>query len=461
MDEIETESENQNDNTDLKDELKNVEEEMFPPEEESGEEKELNVGNIFAAIFIFIAVIVIILMIATSGKKKKKAENTELDKSGSKTEIDFKIKEKEDEFEIFDNDFEVKDKNDEKIDEIINNLPPEFQLNTSQPQAEQAPVSHLGTTSKVSNSSDRPDTRNSKSTRKIEGIKGQDYSFANSTNNGNLISNTLNGNYGYAQNYSQPPSKEDYIAQQMEAIQKMQSSYQNQYNQNNNINQYYQSNKENFFSSQANTSGSGNYLPYNSVWDGTIISAALITAINTDNPGIVIARVTENVWSSYDQSLLLIPAGSLLYATYNSSVSYGQNRVQVAWNLLIRPDGYRTQLGNMNGVDAQGSSGYKGFVNNHPFETLKALGLIAVFSIIQTEITGEINTANNEYVQNAMNDVYAEASKMGNKILDKALDIKPTIKIKEGTEIKLITNTPLELPPVEIPEISGKYVRKN
>ena len=113
----------------------------------------------------------------------------------------------------------------------------------------------------------------------------------------------------------------------------------------------------------------------------------------------------------------------------------------------------------MNGVNAQGASGYRGSVSNHPFETLKALGMIAMFSIIQTEISNDINSQNNEYLKNSMTDVYAEASKMGNKILNKALDIKPTIKIKEGTEIKLITNTPLELPPVEIPVAQERYVR--
>ena len=146
-------------------------------------------------------------------------------------------------------------------------------------------------------------------------------------------------------------------------------------------------------------------------------------------------------------------------ATYNSSVTYGQKDVQVACNLLIRPDNYWVQLGNMNGVNAQGASGYRGSVSNHPFETLKALGMIAMFSIIQTEISNDINSQNNEYLKNSMTDVYAEASKMGNKILNKALDIKPTIKIKEGTEIKLITNTPLELPPVEIPVAQERYVR--
>ena len=237
-------------------------------------------------------------------------------------------------------------------------------------------------------------------------------------------------------------------------------SIQNQlYGNGSNMGSDIGSNKENFFNNNSGTVGNGYYMSKSSLWDGTIISAALVTSIDTANPGVVIARVTENVYSSYDHSYLLIPEGSMLFATYNSSVSYGQNRVQVAWNLLIRPDNYRIQLGNMNGVDSQGASGYKGHVNNHTFETLKAMGMIAMFSIIQTEVTNTIDNQSNEYIQNSLTDVYAEASKIGNKILDRALDIQPTIKIGHGKEIKLITNGPLELPPVEVNQVTQKYVR--
>jgi type IV secretion system protein VirB10 len=113
----------------------------------------------------------------------------------------------------------------------------------------------------------------------------------------------------------------------------------------------------------------------------------------------------------------------------------------------------------MNGVNALGESGYRGKVSNHPWETLKALGMIAVYSMIETEVTADINSQDNEFLQNAMTDVWTEASKMGNKILDRALDIQPTIKIKSGTEIKIITNTSLELPPCKVDQATKKYVR--
>ena len=115
----------------------------------------------------------------------------------------------------------------------------------------------------------------------------------------------------------------------------------------------------------------------------------------------------------------------------------------------------------MNGVNDRGESGYKGKVNNHTWQTLKALGMIAMYSVIQTEAVNEINDQKNEYMKNAMADVYAQSAKIGNKIIDRALDIKPTITIKAGTEIKLITNTPLVLPPMPVNQVTRKYVRNH
>ena len=442
--------------------IEESEDELLPPEEEN-EAREVNVGNIFAVILIAVVVIIMIIVFATGGKKKKK-DNPDLDKAGSKYEVEFKEKSPEPKLP-FSDEAEGKTKSVEKkedVDAILDTLPNNLQ---PQPSPSQAPVAPVG--SRGSYKSDRPDTRNSKSPRKIDGLKGQ----ASPDTNQNIVSAMMNGSGFSATGSGNRMTKEEYIAEMMKQTQSLQNqlygsggagvggSFGSYGAAGGNQSAAYQQNKEQFYSNGSGTGGSGQFMSYNSLWDGTIISGALITAINTDNPGVVIARVTENVYSSYDHSFLLIPEGSLLYATYNSSVSYGQDKVQVAWNLLIRPDGYRMVLGNMNGVNAQGESGYKGRVSNHTWQTLKALGMVAVYSMIQTEVANDIKSEKNEYLQNAMTDVYSQAAKIGNKIIDRALDIKPTITIKAGTEIKLITNTPLELPPVQVNQVTRKYVR--
>ena len=440
--------------------------EFEPPEENKA--KKLNTTNIFMVIGIALALIIGIIFVVSKVSKSKKVENTELDKAGAKYIPNIEISKKNIPFDFSDDEFDDEPKSDEaknRVDDVLKDLPDEFK----QPEPGVAPVAVTGSGGGGSYKSDRPDTRNSNSIRKIEGIAGQEYSNS-ALSNQSIIADAMSGYYGSGSygsaagisNGTQQMSREEYIANIMKQSQAAsQAAYGSYGQQNQSASQMAQTNKESFYNNSANTAGQGQYLSYASLWDGTIITGALVTAINTDNPGVVIARVTENVYSSYDSSFLLIPEGTLLYATYNSSVSYGQNRVQIAWNLMIRPDGYRVELGNMNGVDAKGMSGTKGFATNHPFETMKALGLVAMFSIIQTEITNDINAQNNQYVQNAMSDTYAEASKLGNKIVDRALDIKPTITIRQGTIIKFITNTPLELPPVKVNQVNRKYVRTN
>ena len=238
------------------------------------------------------------------------------------------------------------------------------------------------------------------------------------------------------------------------------SSLQHNGNGNNYVSQNDQSGKQRFMNN--NASGGGNYR-WNSVyslWKGTVIPAVLETGLNTDLPGVVTAPVTQNVYSSQDGRYLLIPQGSKLFATYNSSITYGQNRIQVAWNTLIRPDGLEIDLGNVMGVDKKGFSGYSGWVSEHPFEYAKALGLIAMFSILETKVDNTTAKTNNAYTQNMLADTYNEARKLNNKIIERALDIQPTLYKFNGSRVNLITNITMDIPPIEPFPAEAHYVRE-
>ncbi len=221
-----------------------------------------------------------------------------------------------------------------------------------------------------------------------------------------------------------------------------------------------QSGKQSYLDKDRGQTGTYQWNSDFSLWKGTVIPAVLDTGINTDLPGQVIATVTQNIYSSNNGKYILIPQGSRLFADYNSSVSYGQNRVQVVWNTLIRPDGLEINLGSMNGVDQYGYAGYRGSVSNHPFQFMKALGLIAMFSVIDTKVANTINTSNNQYATNVMANTFSEAQKLTNKIVDRALDIQPTITIAAGEKISLITNLTMELPPLDPYLVEEKYTRE-
>src|SRR5437588_12233844 len=97
-------------------------------------------------------------------------------------------------------------------------------------------------------------------------------------------------------------------------------------------------------------------------WD---IPAILEQAIDSDLPGEVKALVRSNVYDTATGKYLLIPQGARLLGTYNSVISYGQARVQVAWTRIIFPDGSSINLDSMSGHDDEGRAGFHDQVNNH------------------------------------------------------------------------------------------------
>jgi type IV secretory pathway VirB10-like protein len=98
---------------------------------------------------------------------------------------------------------------------------------------------------------------------------------------------------------------------------------------------------------------------------GTVIPTVLITGINSDLPGQIVGQVRENVYDTVSGNYLLVPQGSRVIAAYDSMVAWGQERVLVCWNRIIRPDGSSIVLDCMPGVDLGGYAGFADEVDNH------------------------------------------------------------------------------------------------
>jgi len=98
---------------------------------------------------------------------------------------------------------------------------------------------------------------------------------------------------------------------------------------------------------------------------GTIIPGIMLTGINSDLPGNVIAQVSENVWDTATGRHVLIPKGTRILGVYDSQVTFGQRRVLLVWNRLIFPNGTTLDISGSPGVDQAGYSGLSGRVNEH------------------------------------------------------------------------------------------------
>ena len=181
----------------------------------------------------------------------------------------------------------------------------------------------------------------------------------------------------------------------------------------------------------------------NVVQAGSIIPAALITGIRSDLPGQITAQVTENVYDSPTGRILLIPQGARLIGEYDSEVSAGQNRVLLAWNRLIMPNGRSILLDRQPGTDGAGFAGLQDKVNNH-------WGGIAEAALISTVlgIGADLGTASNDPLVTALRQGSQNSiNQAGEKIVQRQLNIQPTLTIRPGFPLRVIVTKDLILEP--------------
>ncbi|MGE3350059.1 MAG: TrbI/VirB10 family protein [Ramlibacter sp.] len=114
---------------------------------------------------------------------------------------------------------------------------------------------------------------------------------------------------------------------------------------------------------------------------GTLIPAVLLTGINADLPGQLLAQVREPVYDTVTGQYLLIPQGTRILGVYDSAVVAGQHRVLVVWSRLLFPNGTSLSLDGMPGVDLAGYAGFKDRVNNHYGKLIGAVALSSLLSL--------------------------------------------------------------------------------
>jgi type IV secretion system protein TrbI len=114
---------------------------------------------------------------------------------------------------------------------------------------------------------------------------------------------------------------------------------------------------------------------------GTIIPGVLLTGVNSDLPGQLIAQVRENVFDTESGQYLLIPQGARLVGLYDHQVAYGQERVLVTWKRVIFPNGSSLSLKDgMPGTDPAGAAGFNDQVNHHLVRVFGNALLLSIFS---------------------------------------------------------------------------------
>ncbi len=180
---------------------------------------------------------------------------------------------------------------------------------------------------------------------------------------------------------------------------------------------------------------------------GTVIPGALVTGINTDLPGEVIGQVTENVFDSVTGHHLLIPQGARLLGKYQSLVSNGQNRALIVWRRLVLPNGNSIVLDGMPGTDQQGYAGLEDSVDYHLDKLGTAVALTTGIAYAGN-LARSPNGGNGQDARDVVGDTVAqEGAKIGQRIVDRQLDVQPTITIRPGWPLRVLVNKDMLLAP--------------
>ena len=182
--------------------------------------------------------------------------------------------------------------------------------------------------------------------------------------------------------------------------------------------------------------------PYQ-IMAGNIIPASLVTGLNSDLPGQVIAQVTENVYDTPTGQHLLLPQGTRLLGRYDSNIDDGQSRALVVWNRLIRPDGSSLVIENLPGVDLSGQSGLRDRVDRHTGSLFKAAILSSVLSVA-TELSTDKEDELAEAIRSGGQDTINQA---GQQVVTRALSRKPTLSVRPGWRLGVLVNRDLVLSP--------------
>ena len=188
-----------------------------------------------------------------------------------------------------------------------------------------------------------------------------------------------------------------------------------------------------------NAAAGKNYI----LFEGTILEAVLVNRLDGGFSGPVDCLLSNDVYSN-DRQHLLIPAGSRLSGATKKVDTFGQTRLVVVFHRLVMPDGYSVSLDQFKGLDQIGDTGLRDQVNNHYLRIFGAsLALGAIGAVAEAGTGGALNASGGDLMRQGFAQSTAQSA---TQILNKFLNVMPTVTIREGHRIKVYLAGDLTLP---------------
>lgn len=188
------------------------------------------------------------------------------------------------------------------------------------------------------------------------------------------------------------------------------------------------------------------------IFEGTVLESVLTNRLNGSFSGPVNCMLTANIYSR-DGQHLLVPQGTRALGEVKRVSNFGQDRLAVVFHRLILPDGYSVSLDQFQGMNQIGETGLRDQVNHHYMQVFGiSLAIGAIAGLAQADTQNGIYQSSSDAYRQGLSESLSQSSL---RILDRYLNILPTVTIREGHRVKIYLADDLLLPAYENHRIPG------
>lgn len=185
--------------------------------------------------------------------------------------------------------------------------------------------------------------------------------------------------------------------------------------------------------------------PLYRVFEGSVIETVLTNRLNGEFTGPVNVMVSTNLYS-HDHQHILMPQGTRILGEAMKVTVQNQRRLAVVFHRASMPDGYSVDFDKFAGLDQQGATGLTGKVNTH---WAKVIGTaILVGAIGGLSEFGSFSGATGPGVV-LETGIGAQTGQQATQILDRALNVLPSVTVFEGTRVRIWSARDFTLPAYE------------
>ncbi len=176
------------------------------------------------------------------------------------------------------------------------------------------------------------------------------------------------------------------------------------------------------------------------VYEGSVLSAVLVTQLDGDFTGPVLAQVAVPFYSA-DRQRILVPRGARLLGTAQAVEQQDQGRLAVGFHRLVWPDGRWVDLA-FHGLNAVGESALADRVDRHYASTFAAAGAVGL-------LAGLTLQGSDPYAGGGAGFRAAAGQGFGQsatQILGRFLNRLPTVTIRAGHRLRVWATSDLLVP---------------